>query len=106
MPALHEPFALVPRLGPFSAPTHPNILLSLFLASTDGPHAINASNSSVEDSVELAGQLKARRTFLVGLGSGIEYDETNAFLASLENERAGTPHVRLAYDGLAVDVDL
>ncbi|CAM9734258.1 unnamed protein product [Scytosiphon promiscuus] len=61
---------------------------------------------SVEDSIQLANQLKARRTFLVGLGSGIEYHETNAFLASLETEEVGAPHVRLAYDGLAVDVDL
>lgn len=63
-------------------------------------------DSSVEDSVELAGQLKARRTFLVGMGSGIEYHETNAFLESLENDEAGAPYVRLAYDGFAVDVDL
>ncbi|CAM9261096.1 unnamed protein product [Ectocarpus sp. 12 AP-2014] len=59
----------------------------------------------VEDSVVLAGQLKARRTLLVGLGSDIEYHATNAMLASREEE-LGMPHVRLAYDGLAVDVDL
>ncbi|CAB1097228.1 unnamed protein product [Ectocarpus sp. CCAP 1310/34] len=50
-------------------------------------------------------QLKARRTLLVGLGSDIEYHATNAMLASREEE-LGMPHVRLAYDGLAVDVDL
>ncbi|CAM9424892.1 unnamed protein product [Ectocarpus fasciculatus] len=61
---------------------------------------------SVEDSVVLASQLKARRTLLVGLGSDIEYHATNAMLASREEKELGMPHVRLAYDGLAVDVDL
>ena len=43
----------------------------------------------------------------MGLGSDIEYHATNALLASREEESAGSmPHVRLAYDGLAVDVDL
>ncbi|CAM9644818.1 unnamed protein product, partial [Hapterophycus canaliculatus] len=77
----------------------------LLFASTPRPPAIDTPNSSVEDSVELAGQLKARKTLLVGLGSSIEYHETNALLASLEKD-VGAPHVRLAYDGLAVDVDL
>lgn len=54
----------------------------------------------------LASQLKARRTLLVGLGSDIEYHATNAMLASREEKELGMPHVRLAYDGLAVDVDL
>lgn len=61
---------------------------------------------SVEDSLELAGQLKARRTLLVGMGSDIEYHATNAILASREQQEAGTPCVRLAHDGLAVDIDL
>eukprot|EP00752_Nemacystus_decipiens_P001730 g1673.t1 len=61
---------------------------------------------SVEDSVILAAQLKSRRTLLVGLGSDIEYHATNALLASREEESPDMPHVRLAYDGLAVDVDL
>ena len=53
----------------------------------------------------LAGELKAQRTFLVGLGGSIEYHETNAMLESKEREE-GAPYVRLAYDGLAVDIDL
>eukprot|EP00903_Cladosiphon_okamuranus_P021122 g19403.t1 len=61
---------------------------------------------SVEDSVVLAGQLKSRRTLLVGLGSDIEYHATNALLASREEASPDMPHVRLAHDGLAVDVDL
>lgn len=59
----------------------------------------------MDDSVVLAGELKARKTFLVGLGSGIEYHTTNAQLACQEKD-LGAPHVRLAHDGLAVDVDL
>lgn len=60
---------------------------------------------SVEDSVELARELQPRRTFLVGLGSDIEYAATNAVLTRREQED-GDPCVRLAYDGLAVDIDL
>lgn len=60
---------------------------------------------SVEQAVDLAGELKAQRTFLVGLGGEIEYHETNAMLESQEKEQ-GAPHVRLAHDGLAVDIDL
>lgn len=62
-------------------------------------------HNSVEDSVALAAELKARRTLLVGLSCDIEYKATNAVLAAQEAESGG-PHVRLAYDGLAVDVDL
>lgn len=42
----------------------------------------------------------------MGLGSDIEYHATNALLASREKASPDMPHVRLAYDGLAVDVDL
>lgn len=66
----------------------------------------NAIQPSVEDSIELAAQLKARRTLLVGMGSDIEYHATNAMLASREREEVGTPCVRLAHDGLAIDIDL
>eukprot|EP00904_Undaria_pinnatifida_P011010 jgi/Undpi1/7039/HiC_scaffold_21.g09513.m1 len=60
---------------------------------------------SVEDSVALAGKLRARRTLLVGLGNDIEYHSTNAQL-EIQEEEAGAPNVRLAHDGLAVDIDL
>lgn len=60
---------------------------------------------SVEDGVELARELEARRTLLVGLSGDIEYAATNAVLALREKEN-GDPHVRCAYDGLAVDIDL
>lgn len=60
---------------------------------------------SVEDSVALARELKARKTLLVGLSSDIEYAATNSLLAMRE-ETDGDPHVRLAHDGLAVDIEL
>ena len=41
----------------------------------------------------------------MGLGNDIEYHATNAQLAMREEEE-GAPNVRLAHDGLAVDIDL
>lgn len=54
----------------------------------------------------LARELRARRTLLVGLGSDIEYHATTALLEAQQETEEGGVHVRLAYDGLAVDVDL
>lgn len=55
--------------------------------------------------MDLARELEARKTLLVGLSGEIEYSATNTLLAKREQEQ-GDPHVRLAYDGLAVEVDL
>lgn len=41
----------------------------------------------------------------MGLGNDIEYHSTNAQL-EIQEEEAGAPNVRLAHDGLAVDIDL
>lgn len=59
----------------------------------------------MEDSVELARELKSGRTYLVGMSSDIEYTATNALLAMRERDD-GDPCVRLAHDGLAVDIEL
>lgn len=55
--------------------------------------------------MELARELDARRTLLVGMSGDIEYYAMNAALAKREEEN-GDPHVRVAHDGLAVDVDM
>lgn len=73
--------------------------LSVFLWLSFPPYC------SVEESIALARELKARRTLLVGLGSDIEYQATNTMLKNLDEED-GAPNVRLAHDGLAVDIDL
>lgn len=41
----------------------------------------------------------------MGLGNDVEYHATNALLA-IQEEEEGAPNVRLAHDGLAVDIDL
>lgn len=85
-----------------TSPACPFLVFELMGLTTTTPKTLCVS---IEQAVDLAGELEAQKTFLVGLGGDIEYHETNAMLESQEKE-LGAPNVRLAHDGLAVDIDL
>lgn len=58
-------------------------------------HKPHATHSTVEQSLALVERLKPRRAFFTHMAHEVEHEETDATLP---------PHVRLAYDGLKVEL--
>lgn len=58
---------------------------------------------SIEEAINLCRQIKPKKCLLIGMGSGIEYEETNNELKKYLNEGLD---IQLAHDGLNVDIDL
>jgi phosphoribosyl 1,2-cyclic phosphate phosphodiesterase len=60
-------------------------------------HRPHPTHSTVENSVRLAEELKARQTFLTHICHDLPHEETNAALP---------PNVKLAYDGLSLEFQI
>jgi phosphoribosyl 1,2-cyclic phosphate phosphodiesterase len=58
-------------------------------------HKPHPTHSNLEQSLALVERLKPRRAFFTHIAHELGHEETNAMLPS---------HVRLAYDGLVIDV--
>jgi phosphoribosyl 1,2-cyclic phosphodiesterase len=59
---------------------------------------------SLEQAIELSKEVKAKRSFFVGMGTQFDHDEVNSYLATLKDKEG--LDMQLAHDGLSVSVDL
>ncbi len=60
-------------------------------------HKPHPTHSTVENSIRIANELKAKRTFFTHICHDLPHEETNAKLP---------PHVRLSYDGLKLEFEI
>lgn len=58
---------------------------------------------SVEEAINLCRQVRPKKCLLIGMGSGIEYEEANKELKKYLEEGLD---IQLAHDGLNIDIDL
>jgi len=67
------------------------------------PGRTHGSHLTLEESVEIAARLKPRKTLLTDMAHDIDHESTNQALAKLLDTGMD---VQLAYDGLAIDIEL
>ena len=60
-------------------------------------HKPHPTHSTVENSIRIANELKARRVFFTHICHDLPHEETNAVLP---------PHVRLSYDGMKLEFEI
>lgn len=68
------------------------------------PHSNHPTHYSLDQAVELCREIKPKSAYFIGMSSSIDHDEGNESLKEL-SRREGI-NMRLAHDGLAIDVDL